>query len=136
MDTHDKEYPLPSYEDIENLYQYKCPNCGEGAKNMDDICHEPKEGEELTRFICPNCDHETNSQDDYEQEPQEIYEWWIVTEYLYKKLIERGEAGIEWGNNCYWGRTSCGQAILLDHVISLICEEMEILDGQKYSWAK
>ena len=34
-----------------------------------------------------------------------------------------------------WGRTCSGQAILLDGVISEICNDMAILNGQKYSWA-
>jgi len=58
-------------------------------------------------------------------------EWWIVTDYLHRKLSEKGQPVLEWGNNCYWGRCGSGQAILLDYVISEICYDMEILEGQK-----
>lgn len=74
--------------------------------------------------------------DEAEEEQQEIYEWWIVSEFLHRKLKEYNEPILEWGNNYYWGRTTTGQAILLDSVISSIAEEMEILEGQKYSWAE
>lgn len=101
---------LPTYEDIENLYYTY-----EQAKDYGMIDDEV-------------------SEDDYDPEPQEIYEWWIVSEYLYRKLKEKGEPVLEWGNNYYWGRTCMGQAIKMDNVIGEICEEMEILEGQKYEW--
>lgn len=109
---------LPTFEDIENLYEYKCPECGEGYQI-----------EEQAKECC-------NSEEEIENEPQEIYEWWIVSEFLYRKLKEKGYPVLEWGNNYYWGRCTTGQAILLDWVISQICEEMEILQGQKYDWSK
>lgn len=119
---------LPTYEDIENLYEYKCPECGESQNTTDALYNQDKD-----RYICPECKCEI---DDWESEPQEVYEWWIVTEYLYNKLKARGCVVLEWGNNCYWGRCTTGQSIMLDGVISDICSEMEILDGQKYSWGK
>lgn len=118
---------LASYDDIENLYQYVCPNCG-------DSMPEIERDQETEKAHCPHCHDEIVSELD--QEPQEIFEWWIVTEYLYRQLKKRNEPVLEWGNNCYWGRTTTGQAIMMDGVISSICREMEILDGQKYSWAK
>lgn len=121
----DKEYPLPSYEDIVNLYDDKCPECGEVLGSTKD---QNEKG-----IKCPYCKERF---DESEQEAKEIYEWWIVTEWLAKKLQDKGEAILDWGNNFYWGRTCTGQAILLDGVISEICEEMEILEGQKYDWSK
>lgn len=110
---------LPSWEDIENLYSLpeECYNCGEKLDNIEDD-------------ICPKCNEYIDS------EMAEIYEWWIVSEYLYNKLKEKGYCVLEWGNNYYYGRCCTGQAILLDYNISLICEDMEILQGQKYSWER
>ena len=99
------------YEDIENMYVDA------------DECYE---------------DYGYESADDMRDDGadiQEIYEWWIVSEYLYGKLKAKGHPVLEWGNNYYWGRCTTGQAILLDGVISEICQEMEILEGQSYSWA-
>ena len=44
----DNEYPLPSYDDIENLYQYVCPECGESYKEESeakDCCKSEQEPE-------------------------------------------------------------------------------------------
>lgn len=119
-DWAEKENPLPSWDDIENLFTDTCPECGYDGES--DIHHN-----------CPEC---KDKQIEMESTPAEIFEWWIVTEYLYNKLKAKGQPVLEWGNNCYWGRCTTGQAIMLDHVISEICSDMEILDGQKYSWAK
>lgn len=72
------------------------------------------------------------------QYPQtlEIYEWWIVSRYLAGKLETYGQSILNDGMNHYWGRCTTGQAILLDHVISQICNDMEILEGQPNAWCK
>lgn len=115
---------LPSYDDIENYYEGDCcPSCGEKLRLTED------------HFFCDFCEEEINS-NDVVNNPQEIFEWWIVTDFLYRKLKAHDEPVLEWGNNYYWGRTCTGQSIMLDYVIGRICEDMEILEGQKYSWAK
>lgn len=70
-----------------------------------------------------------------DSEPQEVLEWWLVTKWLYQKLKAQGEVVIDGGWLYYWGRCCSGQAILLDGVISHICADMGILDGQEHSWA-
>lgn len=73
---------------------------------------------------------------DLDYDYKEAYEHWIVDKRLGEKLEEHGEMVIFdfLGLECIWGRTCTGQAILLDHVIGEIAEEMEILEGQKYEW--
>jgi hypothetical protein len=71
-----------------------------------------------------------------ETEAAEIFEWWVVSEFLYRKLKENGYCVVDAGSCYIWGRTTTGQAILLDYVITRICAEMEILEGQDNSWAK
>ncbi len=67
----------------------------------------------------------------------EVYEHWIVSDYLADKLEAHGEKVLrDFFGMTIWCRTTSGQAILLDHVISEICAEMEILEGQKYDWSK
>ena len=128
------EAGIVDYEEIENIYIQKCPNCG---TDIDDII-ETDDG----HVVCSYCDcnlteeHNIGSIEDIDYEAQEIFEYWIVSEFLYRKLRDKGYPVLEWGNNYYWGRTGTGQAILLDRVISEICFEMEILQGQKYSWEK
>lgn len=67
-------------------------------------------------------------------EPQEIFEWWAISRHLHTKLKERGEPVWDDGSMYVWGRCTTGQAISLDYGISVICSNMEILDGQEYSW--
>lgn len=68
-----------------------------------------------------------------ESEMQEVFQWYIVSDYLAEKLKEKGEPIINDEN--IWGRGTCGQAILLDYVITEICAEMQILENQENSWA-
>jgi hypothetical protein len=163
-----------SFDDVENVYQYPCPECGElhteeaDAKdcclNFPDTCPHCGEGlsglddyleyefddpcRDATKFTCPDCEqslelgadfntvHELEkleqSYGDIDSEPSEIYEWWLCSDFLIRKLQEQGECILD--SEGIWGRCTSGQAILLDGVISLICEEMEILEGQKYEW--
>ena len=66
----------------------------------------------------------------------EIASWYVVTDFLAKKLIEHGECVIknEYASD-YWGRCCGGQMCYMDGVFAHICEELEILDGQRYTWA-
>ena len=52
------------------------------------------------------------------EDAQEIFEWWVVSDWLAKKLEERGEPILEYGQTTWWGRCTTGQAILLDGVIT------------------
>lgn len=65
----------------------------------------------------------------------EPYEYWAVSSFLALKLREQGHQVVDYGYLNIWGRPTTGQAILLDGVISNICRDMEILDGQENSWA-
>lgn len=64
----------------------------------------------------------------------EALEHWIVTEWMAEKLQDHGEMVMELFDFWIWGRCTSVQAILLDGVITDICEDMEILEGQKYEW--
>jgi hypothetical protein len=116
-----------SYDEVENLYLPKCPQCGD----FNSITEEENEDGE-TIYKCSYCDSEFDEEPD--TEPQEIYEWWLVSNWLADKLREHNQPILDNDYDIWWGRTCTGQAILLDSVISDICEEMEILEGQKYEW--
>lgn len=70
-----------------------------------------------------------------ETEPAEIFEWWAVSDFLYENLKKKGCTVVDTGSCKVWGRQTTGQAIILDYVITEICAEMGILDGQANSWA-
>ena len=123
-----------SYDDVEHLYMPYCTDCGEGYINFSQ--EEDEDGFPI--YVCDDCGRRY-SEDDYrdlDTQEAEIYEWWAVSGFLAKKLAARGECVIDGPCAWYWGRCATGQAILLDYVISCICEEMGILDGQPNSWAK
>ncbi len=67
-------------------------------------------------------------------EQQKIYEWKHVSNFLHDRLREKGVPVWNDGKVYVWGRTSTGQAILFDDVISEICNDMEILEGQNNEW--
>lgn len=73
--------------------------------------------------------------DDARDNAPEVLEHWIVTPWAARKLAEHGEATGELFDFHIWGRTTSGQAILLDSVWCDIAKEMEILEGQRNSWA-
>jgi hypothetical protein len=82
-----------------------------------------------------------DSGDDVEYEtdydtPQDIYEWWLVTDFFADKLRDEDQPVLEALNCTWWGRTCSGQVIYADSVIMEIAKGMQILEGQKHSWAK
>ena len=54
----------------------------------------------------------------------EVYEHWICSSWLARKLKERGEVVGELCGLTIWGRGTTGQSICMDHVIRCIIEEL------------
>lgn len=147
-----------SYDNVTNFYAPKCPECGStyGFEEIDALkcgncneifeekpeycsCYDKDETgeyedsfEETEAHKCENCGHIVDDIDELDTEPQEIFEWWMVSDWFANKLVEKGESVLL--DESIWGRSCTGQAILLDWVISQICYDMEILEGQKYEW--
>jgi hypothetical protein len=69
-------------------------------------------------------------------EQNEALEHWAVSDWFAKKLAEHGEMTGELFNIRIWGRCCSGQAISADGVIAEIAASMQILDGQRHSWAE
>jgi hypothetical protein len=59
-----------------------------------------------------------------EKEQREIYEWWLVSDWLVIMLLKAGEPILNNDYGTWWGRTCSGQAIFLDAVINVIYEEV------------
>ena len=120
------EKSIVEYEDIENGGGHKCENCGDLLEFSDFKVN--KKGQ----YKCPTCKalHDEEPEYDY----HEIYEWWIVTDWLFQKLKEEGQPVLELLGLNLWGRCTTGQAILLDGVITRICSTLEILEGQAHEW--
>jgi len=58
-----------------------------------------------------------------ETNPQEIYEWWVITDWFKKQLLEEGEPILESDFETWWGRTTTGQSIEMDGVIEQIAKK-------------
>jgi len=55
-----------------------------------------------------------------EDEPQEVYEWWVVSDWLLDELEKAGQPVLKTDYENWWGRTSSGQSIIFDEVIQKI----------------
>ena len=148
----DSESPI-SHEEIENYWtlpeyhgEFAAFDGGtEEARNEEierlrdlqsdlyDEMQENPENEEEIEAKRSKIEEEICELEELESEPEEVYEWWMVSEYLCEKLADLGHPVIAYQN--IWGRCTTGQAILLDYSITRICAEMEILEGQANSWA-
>ena len=122
---------MASWDEWDNLYIPVCPECGEHVWESEQDQLELSEDEAKlfgdNAWKCPYCGHVQEVEPD--TEPQEIYEYWLVTEWLGEKLRKHGEPVFERWGGWIWGRCCTGQAIMLDYVISEIAYGMEILDG-------
>lgn len=58
-----------------------------------------------------------------QDEPQEIFNWYLVTDYLADRLLEKGEPVLSAMNCQWWGRTTFGQLIESDSVIKDIYDD-------------
>lgn len=64
---------------------------------------------------------------------REIKQWLLVSSHLFLKLQSHGETVATDGVNHYWGRLHTAKPVF-DNVITSICAEMQILEGQKMEW--
>ena len=65
------------------------------------------------------------SAEDIEPYETEVFEHWIVSDWLADKLIAKGETVVkDYMGLTIWGRTTSGQAISLDYVIQQIYQEL------------
>ncbi len=106
---------LFSIDDIENIYRpfdgkLIKPSVCIGCKS-EFLCLDSETGE------CESC-FEDN------QIPQEIFEWWLVSPWLSKKLLMEGQPILDNDYGVWWGRCATGQAISLDYIIQKIYDCM------------
>ena len=124
----------PNYESAVDYSSDTChviySNCYEGFVWVDKEKHQISRRFDTEYEAYKMCCEENNIDYDY----IESLEFWVVSEFLARKLKENNEMVEEFMGLTIWGRCCSGQAILLDNVISEICYGMEILKGQKYEW--
>ena len=102
-------------DDIENMYRpfdgklLKPSVCFSCKKEV--LCLDSETGE------CESC-FEDN------QEPQEIFEWWLVSPWLSKKLQLEGQPILDNDYGVWWGRCATGQAISMDYIVQQIYDDL------------
>ena len=82
------------------------------------VDYEYESKEELIKWYFDDMDWDIN---DYRSE---VFEHWIVTSWLFKKLQEQGETVVELYGLTIWCRTATGMAIAYDHVIKEIYQDL------------
>lgn len=103
-----------SYDDWNNIYEPYCPECG--CRIEDDTDSKYVECSWCSTII---------DRDDLDIQPAEIFEYWLVSDWLGEKLLEKGESVLKRWSAWIWGRCCSGQAIALDGVINEIAIEAE-----------
>jgi hypothetical protein len=66
----------------------------------------------------------SNIYDEDTEEYKEIFEWWIVSDWMANKLEEKGESILKNDYGTWWGRSCTGQSIILDYVIERIYDDL------------
>lgn len=135
-----------SFDDIENYYtypEYRGHYADFNGGTKEELDAEVERLQELQETIGEDeggTDYislitaEIEALEALDSEPAEIFEWWAVSYFLFNQLKAYGAPVVDAGSCYLWGRTTTGQAILLDYCITQICAEMGILDGQENSW--
>jgi len=89
----------------------------EGVFNLDDVENLYLSDEQIKDYFSVETEEEMEEIRDNGEGTQEIYEWWVVSDYMADKLKNLGEPVLENDYGTWWGRTCTGQAIKLDSVI-------------------
>ena len=60
----------------------------------------------------------------FEAQPNEIYEWWLVTDWLRDKLRAYEEPILDNDYGMWWGRCTTGQSIKIDYIMERIARDV------------
>ena len=118
----DDPEPHLSGDDAANLTRPVCPFCSADTLIDEDSPTDPIEDEDGVPYDyrCASCGEVF---DDPEHKPQDVLEWWLISSYLGRELMDRGEPIVTDGHSWWWGRTCSGQSILLDGIMQRIIGE-------------
>ena len=152
----DEDCPaIISIDDIQNYYHYRVDNKLTGSENYmssdeldtykekiqekideleSDVERENRiEGSSKSEKDATEWQEHLDELENLESEPQEIYEWWLISDWLKEKLLAEGEPIIDNDLGTWWGRTSSGQQIVADGIIQKIVRGINI---EKYDKGK
>jgi hypothetical protein len=122
MLKHNADYPHSdnefTYENIENLFQPRCPECG-------DVLDESIVNDEISDNDFYECVCKAKLDEVPESEIQEILQWWIVDAYIARKLKAICEPVLSANSLYFWGRTCCGQHVSVDGTFQKIYRSLD-----------
>lgn len=102
-------------DDLDDLADVRADAWIEGEYTKEDLIKELESEGDWEDFA-----------NEYNIEPytREVFEHWIVSDWLARQLESQGETVVDFGAGCrVWCRTTTGQAISMDYVIQKIAEE-------------
>jgi predicted RNA-binding Zn-ribbon protein involved in translation (DUF1610 family) len=119
------------YNDTTNVSYKPCPDCG--GREWNDSDENGDVGD--THKSCDDCGYTLPNQDwdNLEYQDAEIFEWYVVTDWLASKLEENGECILKSDCETWWGRQCTGQAVYMDDVISKIVEQTDYANNWNQS---
>ena len=79
--------------------------------------------EEIKNCFDVSTEEEIQEIRDNGEDMNEIYEHWLVSDWLINRLKEENEPILETDLETWWGRCATGQSIILDYVIQKIAYE-------------
>ena len=115
------------WDDVENLYPD--PSDWSPQKCWDWLREHVTKPPEIEKGTGENHEHwELRLRDAVRDhaEPAEVYEWWLITEWLAEQLRELGEPILETDYGTWWGRTCTGQGILGDGTFQEIAHKLDM----------
>ena len=112
------EYLIDSVENF--YYEFESRLNEETAEPSCEPCNECENiGVVNDDGICINCF------DDSDIKHKEIFQWFIVSDWLYNKLKEQGEPVVEIKGVNFWGRCGCGYSLEDEWCLKRIVKELE-----------
>lgn len=76
--------------------------------------------------VCANDWQEACETDNLEPYDREVFEYWVVSDWLADKLIAHGEkVDKDFAGLCVWARTTTGQGIATDSVFAAIAADIQ-----------
>ncbi|PHN04335.1 hypothetical protein [Flavilitoribacter nigricans] len=106
------------YDNIENLYAFD-------LESIEYFLSDHLTDEEMEIMLeQPFDEREAKAEElGYEPDPQEIYEWYLISEWLFYQLRDLEQPVLKTDYGFFWGRTATGQAMIMDGTFQKIAEQ-------------
>ena len=105
------EYLIDSVDNL--YYEFECSQRNTQCNECENMGAVEENG------LCIDCF------DDSDIKHKEIFQWFIVSDWLYKKLNEQGEPVVEIKGVNFWGRCGCGYSLEDETCLKQIVKELE-----------